>query len=980
MINITRLASLSFFRWILRLFSFGIRRDSVSPGEWVFPSLTVEAVARQDVFKYLRLPECAFLHDAVIIMQKVVVQEAQLGSMDRIHQIADAIIDTFSFKSWTIENKLSSSSFWRIVLLRLLIQLCNDLDLLCESTSRPGVLRAFADAVNVKFIVLILSKVDDAATFCLTFRLFGIFLEFYPSMVRDFAALDPFRLLSPKLSDSFAVVIVSFGVFFRAPHNDVPYLDDVSDFDGLIASLLEDKWDKGGPAYDDITQTSDLLLPSTITQDFILPLLLFILDGVHSGYEGLEDNEASRSIFILNVLRKGLIKFSALKKSLVSKVTVEKLATILASYEDLDEPLDDAIIPLRNAVYEETKRLVKLIAIESIRLKEPAVISYVTQRSPETSIECINIIVKKALESNDLFVSVQAVGAMLVTLIPSIRCRMYDEDSCLLILEHVIVLMRALMSITSGDESKVETLIVDFVYLARYLCIVCLYHGTRNSFTASSENMPMRKAVHICYTSIDLLLIQPMQEDASSLVIESTEAEVPSMGNKVIDLLSKSLNQKSSVESAYKSPVFAEVKALTRIFPALIFRICFSLVHSADTIVRRDISRVVAYLAIKKFNQMNSLLSFVAVGEEHLTPNRINIFQDIIAPLLPQKEVLPLFLKSYREYDSHLEGETERLDVFFTSLADFLTSKHPVSDALENIFSRYFPDDVPRVSKRSSLLQRGDMRVWTVNGKNASEFFVEFIDRRMQFENLCNKWLCSGYMSLSAGALEWKKIWSGVMCGVVWGDIAHCVFDDCETENDVSGDFPDFLNWRLDVLEGPERARFRLEQNVSQTKVPKTLLKSREEDLSERHYSVEDLYNKLLRDGVIRRDSSVNDEEESYGVDDYPEKVSATDENRLGTPSRILKRIESKEVLYIDFSSPTWVAANEVNIKDAVATRSQMLVDIVKGIIGPSEWYDGKTANVERLCGLETLPALLVITARNIHILRYHLWILFKRF
>ena len=912
-------------------------------------------------------------------MQKIVLQEAQLGSMDRIHQISDAIVDTFSFKAWTNENKLSSSSFWRVVLLRLLIQIFVDLDLLCDSTSRPGVLRAFTEAVSVKLIVLILSRADDAATFCLTFRLFGIFLEFYPSLVREFAAMDPFRLLSPKLSSSFPVVVVSFGVFFRAAHDLVPYLDDVSDFDGLIGSLMEDKLEKGGPAFDDIAQTSDLLLPSSVSQDFVVPFLLFIMDGIHSGYEGLEDSETSRSVFILNVLRKGLAKFPALKKALISKVTVEKLTTILASFEDPDETFDDAVVPLRDAIHEETRRLVKLIAIESIRLKEPTIVSYVTSLSPETSVECINIIVKKALESSDLFVSVQAVGAMFISLIPSIRSRMYDEDSCLLILEHVIVLMRALMNITSGDESKVEALINEFVYLARYLCIVCLYHGTRNSFTASSENLPMRKAVHICYTSIDQLLIQPLQEDASNLVIEAMEVEASSMGNKMIDLLSKSLNQKSNIEIAYKSQVFAETKALTRIFPALIFRICFSLVHSVDAIVKRDICRVVAYLAIKKSAQMNSLLSSVMTDEETSALTQMNVFQEVIAPLLPEKDTLPVFLRAYKEYDAVIDGETERMNAFFTSLSTMLSSTHPVSDTLGGIFSRYFPDEVPRVAKRSSLLQRGDTKAWAINGKNISDFFAEFIDRRMQFENLCNKWLCSGYMSLSAGALEWKKIWSGVMCGVVWGDVANCVFDNSETDNDISGDFPDFLNWRLDVLEGPERARFRLEQHVSQTKMSKTVTKSKEEDSSDRHYSVEDLYNKLLRDGVIRRDSSANGEDESYGFVDVADKNNASDENRLGTPPRSLKRMESKEVLYIDFSSPTWVAANELNIKDAVATRSQMLVDIVKGIVGPSEWYDGKTANVERLCGLETHPALLVITARHIHILRYHLCVLIIR-
>ena len=967
--NTTRLASLGFFKWVLRLFSFGIRRDSLSPGEWLFPSVDVESIAMQDILKYLKGLDSTFLRDAVIVMQRIVLQEAQLGSMDRIHQIADAIIDTFSFNSFTDDKRLSASSFWRIVLLRLLAQIYVDLTVSIDITSKATVLKAFVDAISIKFVVVVLSKIEEPATFCMLLRLYGTLVELHPSLIREFAPYDPFRLLSPRVGTSFAAVTVALSVFFRVPHEDIPYLDEISNYTELSSLLIQDKLDKGGPAYDDILQTSDLLLPNTISIDYVLPLLDLILDGVHGGCDGLEDKEASRSIFILSTLRKGMSKFAALKKCLISKTAVNKLTLILASYDDFEGELDEAVIPLRDGVYGETKRLLKLISIESIRLKEPMVVSYIASRAPGTSIECINTIVKKALDSSDLFVSAQAVGAMLVYLIPVIRSRIYDENACLLIFEHTVVLMRALIDTSSLDESKIESLINEYVHLLRYMCVVCLYNGTRNSHTSSNENLSMRRAVHICYTAIDALLIQPLQDESTNLIIESYDADAGKVGHKVIDILSKSLNQKSSLENAYNSQVFLEVKAFTRIFPALLVHIGFTLVNSVDLIVKRDMCRIIVYITIKKSAQLKALLSPMGTNEESTPENNVSIFHEILLPLLPPKHALSEFVKGYKEYDVMIDGETDRMDAFFVNVRAIFSSGHEVFETLGNIFSRIFPEDVTPISKRWNFLTRSEMKPRNLNTRNLSDILISFSDRRTQFEYLCNKWLCSGFMSLSSGALEWKRIWSTLLCGVIWGDISNCVLD--EEQRDISGDFPDVLRWRLDIREGPEKSRFRLEQSVSPLESSKTVAKPRVENSPEKHLNVEDLYNKLIRDGVIRRDSSANEvEENEMDFSNTELQIDSIEEVRLSTPSRVGKNIESKEVLYMDFSSPPSTPSLAINIRDAYETRSQMLVDIVKGIVGPTEWYDSKTANVERLCGLESYPALLIITPANIHILR----------
>lgn len=49
--------------------------------------------------------------------------------------------------------------------------------------------------------------------------------------------------------------------------------------------------------------------------------------------------------------------------------------------------------------------------------------------------------------------------------------------------------------------------------------------------------------------------------------------------------------------------------------------------------------------------------------------------------------------------------------------------------------------------------------------------------------------------------------------------------------------------------------------------------------------------------------------------------------------------------------------------------KSQVLHEIVKGLLGPAEWMEGKVFNINRISGLEIHKAMLVLTPNNIHIL-----------
>lgn len=51
------------------------------------------------------------------------------------------------------------------------------------------------------------------------------------------------------------------------------------------------------------------------------------------------------------------------------------------------------------------------------------------------------------------------------------------------------------------------------------------------------------------------------------------------------------------------------------------------------------------------------------------------------------------------------------------------------------------------------------------------------------------------------------------------------------------------------------------------------------------------------------------------------------------------------------------------------AKKSYMLIEIVKGIVGPNEWATGKAFNIQRIYGLEAQPGILILSSTNLHIL-----------
>ena len=142
-------------------------------------------------------------------------------------------------------------------------------------------------------------------------------------------------------------------------------------------------------------------------------------------------------------------------------------------------------------------------------------------------------------------------------------------------------------------------------------------------------------------------------------------------------------------------------------------------------------------------------------------------------------------------------------------------------------------------------------------------------------------------------------------------------------------------------------------------------------------HDAKDLFARLLRDGLVKRHADDAGEggdatggEEGEPMEDEGGRASPV----LVTPRKEAPAAESGEGVSSPLEPVTGsAAAPEGSSGSAAYKRSNMLVDIVKGIVGPAEWLEGKTANVQRLCGMESYSALLIISASYIHILRYAL-------
>jgi hypothetical protein len=315
----------------------------------------------------------------------------------------------------------------------------------------------------------------------------------------------------------------------------------------------------------------------------------------------------------------------------------------------------------------------------------------------------------------------------------------------------------------------------------------------------------------------------------------------------------------------------------------------------------------------------------------------------------------------YKSYDEAIEGEMTRVEAFYvlTGANDIDLASYPAMRSIsEAVASKCAQNQSSTVVRRTA--GRVDVRpASSVYSKAVNELTSEFVERRRRFEALAYKWKSSGFASLSSGAVGWKVVWSSLMCGLIWGEVAQS--HQLTTTSDSTED--NALQWKLAILEGSERSRTRLEQNplhLHHSKardVGKSIATKGPEDVRD----VEDLFVRLVRDGLIKKKSSPD--EEDADVDDSFDgtaDVTIDDEDGVKTGS----------------GSPTGVrspaAEGLLNVPESgtAESRTSILLDIVKGIVGPTEWLEGKTANVQRLCGMESYSALLIITSKTIHILR----------
>jgi hypothetical protein len=328
-INIGRLSSIGAFRWVLRLLSYAVKRGkSLTSDEWKFPEITASMAAEIDMWTHLQeLSNHDFPYFAIFTLFKIAHQEVRVLNLDPLNQIIDAIQSTFTaVKDNTPDNDgncLSAVIFWRLVLIRCLLQILQDSCAGIETPSKNNIVKAILDVINVKLLALILSKTNDEATYCLTLRIFGLLIEINPTVLRDFLAIDGFKLLQHRFCDSFPFALIAISIFFRIPLSAVPYVSEVEEIESLCVSLLTDNCP--GPNFTDLSQTSDYLMPSTLASDFIIPFLGYIIDCIHSSFDGLDNRQANISHFILAILRQAYERFPLLRKFLIPRISTDKV-------------------------------------------------------------------------------------------------------------------------------------------------------------------------------------------------------------------------------------------------------------------------------------------------------------------------------------------------------------------------------------------------------------------------------------------------------------------------------------------------------------------------------------------------------------------------------------------------------------------------------------------------------------------------------
>jgi hypothetical protein len=235
-----------------------------------------------------------------------------------------------------------------------------------------------------------------------------------------------------------------------------------------------------------------------------------------------------------------------------------------------------------------------------------------------------------------------------------------------------------------------------------------------------------------------------------------------------------------------------------------------------------------------------------------------------------------------------------------------------------------------------------------------------------------NQWKFYGLISIAFGSKEWKKCWEYLQSSSLW----------CGSAGDVT---VMRRHWKLDPTEGTERTRRRLQEDYyllrkeaeTGVNMRKQTVSANMRDLSLTQtdgVSMEHLLKEIAKKGIKR-------------VDDESERTSAVDTDLdgdiVGLDDAIAQQIpvatvnaaeseavhESYDTSFTSDISSSKEGLHKSILESNIYSRSQLIVEVLRGIVGAAEYNSGKIYNIHRIHGLETVAGICILTKNNLHIL-----------
>lgn len=987
-INCARFSSIGLYRWILRLVKNITKKSAGLKDDWKFIEIADSDAANNDIFEFMPTTDNYLLpYFAVNILVKIAALEVRVLNFEPIQQMVDAIYSTFTSPS--IEQSsdsttiLTSAALWRVILIRALMELFTQIKNVpvdaVKASVASSMLKMLLEIVNVKFIILVLLSTEDIASNTMCLRLFALLVETTPLVIREFIAFEGFTIIQSRLCTSLAFALPALGLFFRVPSVSVPYAQSASEMKDIQIRFLSEKF--LGPVFTDLTQTSDYLLPTSIASNFVNPLLYLILDCIKpSSIAGLE---LYQSCFVLSTLCKAYDVYSSFKKTIVNKGFLDKLCSIVVEHDDLKAVESLSVSERFTIQINHLKELLCKICIDSVRSRNPIVVSYVCDKLRVVGFDAIKQILDIYKGRND-FDTLQVITAMFIFLVPLVKNNCFDINMSVELLELSAKLVRSLVSLpvkpTDSPQQKIETLIKDMSCVVRFISTTCL--NLLLMTERALDVQAVKRVLNVLTTSVEVLLTKSGCEDSDALILDlNTESDSPVGG--MFDIFGKS-SAAASVDTAFRSSAIDLARSVSKLFCSSMIYMAFSCMNKDTDVsnfkdIVKDMCRIVAVICIRKYGHCRKMYGPYINGESADDGVDEDFFRDGLLSLLPDRSVWSDYILKVRSGEPLISGEDARIATFCAWARDSSTTYRQIT-LIRAILERVFPLGVKTSRNLKKVVASGgtdNNRIAGINGKGVAEAVAELKSRQRDFDYLSRRWLYSGFATISSGAIEWKRVWNVLVCGAIWGNNFRREFQqiECRVQETLAApvNFSRRVRWKLDVLECPERSRTRLLQDVfDSSAVESKSIASSEEEPPSNSKDKEDvglLMARLLREGAIRR-GSFGTEKESDGADVTDLDDAAAGDVPFSTPAKSEK--ESSEPLSppvdggLELSSYTNYDTDASSLK-----KSSILTDIVKGIIGPIEWARGKTANVQRLCAMESYSALLIVTADNIHILRY---------